>query len=659
MNTSNRFICLFTVFICLVVQSNAQVQEWVIHYNGPGNAEDVGTDVAVDTDGNVYVTGRSYGGATGLDYVTIRYNREGDQEWIQRYDGGANGEDAASTLVLDDAGNVYVTGYSTGVGSGSDFATIKYNSSGVQQWVARYNGLNSTFPDEALAINLDAAGNVYVTGRSGSGGFFEWDYATVKYNASGVQQWAARYNGPVGDWDQSNSVAVDDDGNVYVTGTHEFGEFGGTAFHDYATIKYDSSGVTQWMRTFDGAGENWDEGISVGLDDNGGIYVTGFSTGNGTVYDFVTIKYNAAGDVLWQRTHNTQGNPSADVPRSMIVTPNGDVFISGAASLNVGSIKYNSTGAVQWTATYNNGNFDAGYGMDIDAVGNVIVAGVSSGGAFENTYDYVTVLYTGSGQQQWVERYNGPSNNRDEALSVAVDGAGNIYVTGYTTSGSTTNITTIRYSTQTAIQCDEVTSFNARCNSSGTVQARATLLNNTDHVGQTMAFMVDGETYEGTIFTNGTHSRAQVLIPSLGEGSHVVALTDPTGCFDPIEVDCQGAVKDQPLSQVDEDLWDEDLWAEEEYLAGRDQASTDSRLLAYPNPFNPATTLSYKLEQDGWVRLVVYDVVGREIAVLVDGVQKSGEHRQTFDATLLSSGVYFVRLMTSSFSNTQKILLAR
>jgi uncharacterized delta-60 repeat protein len=650
----HRLVCLFAVLACAVVQSHAQVQEWVIHHNGPGNGEDVGTDVEVDGDGNVYITGRSEGGATGLDYVTIKYSREGDQEWVQRYNGDGNGDDAASTLIVDDEGNIYVTGYSEGIGTGSDFTTIKYNSSGEEQWVARYNGLNSNFPDEALAIVLDAAGNVYVTGRSGSGGYFEWDYATVKYNTSGVQQWAVRYNGPSGDWDQSNSVAVDADGNVYVTGTHEFGEFGGTAYHDYATIKYNSSGVTEWMRTFDGAGQNWDEGVSVGLDDNGGVYVTGLSSGLGTVYDFVTLKYNTAGDLLWRRIHNTQGNPSADVPHSMIVTPNGDVFVSGATSLNVGTIKYNSAGAVQWTATYNNGNFDAGFAMDIDAAGNVVVAGVSSNGVFESGYDFVTVLYNGSGQQQWVERYNAPSNNRDEALSIAADGAGNIYVTGYTTSGSSTDLTTIRYSTQSAIECEEITDFTARCNGSGTILVRTTMHDNIAHVGQTVSFMIDDEIHEGTIVTNGTHSRAQVMVPGLGMGNHTVELVVPDGCFDPINVECQVVPRDDQAAGLADDFLPEG-----DELGTQLQAVTESSLLVYPNPFNPATTISFHIEQEGPVHLAVYDVLGREVAVLVDGFRTSGQYKQSFDASRLGSGVYFVRLKTPSQSVARKILLER
>jgi len=86
---------------------------------------------------------------------------------------------------------VYVTGQSAGSGTSDDYATIKYNASGVQEWVARYNGPGNR-DDRAYAIAVDDAGNVYVTGQSGLG---IWaDYATIKYNASGVEQWVARYD---------------------------------------------------------------------------------------------------------------------------------------------------------------------------------------------------------------------------------------------------------------------------------------------------------------------------------------------------------------------------------------------------------------------------------------------------------------------------------
>lgn len=109
------------------------------------------------------------------------------QEWVARYNGPGNSGEFANSLAVDGSGNVYVTGYSTGSGTSVDYATIKYNSSGVQQWVARYNGPGNGI-DEASSIAVDGSDNVYVTGRSEGLGT-TWDYATIKYSQSiGIRQ---------------------------------------------------------------------------------------------------------------------------------------------------------------------------------------------------------------------------------------------------------------------------------------------------------------------------------------------------------------------------------------------------------------------------------------------------------------------------------------
>jgi hypothetical protein len=79
----------------------------------------------------------------------------------------------------------------------------------------------------------------------------------------------------------------------------------------------------------------------------------------------------------------------------------------------------------------------------------------------------------------------------------------------------------------------------------------------------------------------------------------------------------------------------------------------------YPNPFNPATTISYQLRSAGGVTLRVYDVLGREVATLADGYQQAGSYTKSFDASRLSSGVYFYRLHAGSFVNTKKMVLAK
>jgi len=378
MNNINTF---FKLLICFFVISGtlfAQVtQEWVATYNGPGNGEDYINSMTVDGSGNVYVTGSSDGTAYGeqyRDYATIKYNASGVQQWVSRYNGPGDNTDKAYSIALDGSGNVYVTGYSVGSGTSYDYATIKYNSAGVQQWIQRYNGPGNNM-DIANKIVSDGSGNVYVTGRSvGINGL---DIATIKYNSSGVQQWVQRYNGSGNDTVAGWSIALDGNGNIFVVGCGYSGEW----TDNYITIKYNSSGVQQWVQIFNGPGNDRDQSYSIAVDETGNSYVTGYSrTGtNNTTEDYATIKYN-------------------------------------------------SSGVQQWVSRYNGPNpgREWGYSVAVDGSGNVYVTGWSPGIGTGN--DYATIKYNSSGVQQWVQRYNGPGNNIDEAVSIALDNSGNVYL---------------------------------------------------------------------------------------------------------------------------------------------------------------------------------------------------------------------------------------
>src|SRR5215470_10493153 len=229
----------------LAVVVSAPVQEWVARYNGVGNRADGGKALAVDADGNSYVTGFTWVGIdVSYDYATLKYSPTGDELWVTRYDGPDHGTDLAWAIALDAASSVYVTGESFGSNSDQDYATIKYDSDGNQLWVARYDGPTHGY-DTARAIALDDAGNVYVTGyseRVGSG----YDYATLKYDNCGNEIWVARYNsGSPNAYDYAAKIAVDLDGNAYVTGHSSRG-----GFSDYATIKYDTDGNQLWVARY-------------------------------------------------------------------------------------------------------------------------------------------------------------------------------------------------------------------------------------------------------------------------------------------------------------------------------------------------------------------------------------------------------------------------
>ncbi|MGH7601670.1 MAG: SBBP repeat-containing protein, partial [bacterium] len=269
--------------------------------------------------------GYSYSALNGYDFMTIKYNGAGAQQWIARYNGPANWEDIGHEILVDAAGNVYVNGYSAGKTGDHDFLTVKYNSAGIEQWAARYNA-EADSSDISYNIALDGAGNVYVAGTSyGSNGNF--DYVTIKYNNAGVEQWSARYNGQGNRDDRVRDLTVDAAGNVYVTGRG----FESSGTNDYTTVKYDKAGVQQWVARYKSPGNGTDEAFRVIVDGSGNVYVTGYSYfGPDTDNDYVTIKYNSAGKTEWLLRFNSLAD-STDMAYDMAISVAGNVYIAGAS----------------------------------------------------------------------------------------------------------------------------------------------------------------------------------------------------------------------------------------------------------------------------------------------------------------------------------------
>ncbi len=424
-------------------------EEWAKGYNGPGNFSDQAFAIAIDGSGNVYVTGASFGSGTDLDYTTIKYNAaDGTEEWVARYNGPGNYVDIARAIAIDGSGNVYVTGESVGTGNDFDYATIKYNpADGTEEWVARYNGPGN-YVDAAWAISVDGSGDVYVTGESfGSG--TDYDYATIKYNpADGSEVWVVRYNGPGNFYDGAAALAIDGSGNVYVTGQ----SFASGTTLDYATIKYNASGTEEWVARYNGPGNSFDVGTAIAVDGSSNLYVAGESVGSGTDYDYATIKYNASGTEEWVARYNGPGN-LFDHPFAIAVDGAGNVYVTGQSfgsgtDFDYATVKYNAAdGAEEWIARYNGPeNFvDQALAIGIDGPGNVYVTGGSMGSGTD--FDYATIKYNAAdGAEDWVTRYNGPGNGADAARAIAIDGSGNVYVTGESFAGAETDYATIKYS---------------------------------------------------------------------------------------------------------------------------------------------------------------------------------------------------------------------
>jgi hypothetical protein len=407
--------------------------------------------MAVDSSGNVYVTGGSAVSDIVPDYATVKYDSAGQQQWVAYYTGPGNNADFAEAITVDASGNVYVTGESYDAsGANPDYVTIKYNSSGQQQWVARYDGPAHQY-ERASGIAVDGSGNVYVTGRSWGSEQFGNDYATIKYNSAGQEQWVARYNGPGNSQnseDYARGIAVDDSGNVYVTGESS----GSGTERDYATIKYNPSGQEEWVARYNGPGNGTDAAYAMAVDGSGNVYVTGASVGTTFPdFDYATIKYNSAGKQQWVARYNSPGNGDDGATR-IAIDGSGSVYVTGQSRDPITNyeryitIKYNSGGQEQWGASYS-GPYNGAHlplGIAVDGSGNVYVTGQSAGPSFAD--DYATVKYDPTGIEQWVARYDGPGDSEDSASAIAVDGSGNVYVAGTSVGlGTNTDYATIKY----------------------------------------------------------------------------------------------------------------------------------------------------------------------------------------------------------------------
>lgn len=440
-------IFLFSVFTNIENLFSQISQQWVSRYNGPANLRESAFSIAVDDSGNVYVSGNSYNTITLYDLIVIKYNSSGVEQWVRKYNGPGNSQDGATALAIDNTGNIVVTGYSYGSGSSSDFVTIKYNANGDSLWLKRYNGASNGF-DIANAIAIDASGNICVTGQS-FGSTSAADFATIKYKPNGDTLWVKKYSGPGNNQDQTYDIAIDALENVYVTGS----SVGTGTQDDYVTIKYNAEGVQQWLQRYNITGNVEDFPYSIGVDNNGNVFVTGRSQGVGTSRDYATIKYNTSGVQQWIKRYNGTGN-SVDEAYCLALDTSGNIYVSGISggtgtSGDYATIKYNTDGDSLWIKRYNgpgNGN-DGATAMKVDVSGNVYITGNSQGPG--TNYDYVTIKYNSNGDSLSVNRYNGPGNNIDFSQGIAVDISGNFYVIGYSVGiGTDYDFATIKYSEQ-------------------------------------------------------------------------------------------------------------------------------------------------------------------------------------------------------------------
>jgi len=434
-------------------------QLWVQTYGGTDSTSSSPT--AVDANGNVIVAGYTLIPLQGANYTVIKYDSSGTRLWVQTYNGPANGNDKITALAVDNHGNIYVTGSSSTTNSGLDYVTIMYDPNGNQNWVSSFNGAGNG-DDIPSGIAVDANGNVYVTGST-TGDSTGTDYGTIKYNSTGVQQWVNIYNG-------SAALSADAAAGIALTSTGVFVTGGSTSLTgglNALTQRIDMvTGAQLWAASFDGSASGQDQANAITTDASGNVYLTGSTQISGPNTDYLTIQYNSTGVQQWVATHD--GHGLADVASALVVDQAGNLVVTGLStaihSYEYHTIKYNSTGVQQWVAISSIGSlpYKVGRSIGVDAQNNISICGSNAVGK----KTYMDLLnYTSAGALQWSKSYTGPQFSA-QATDLSVDHSGSVYLIGQSNAGAVFTITTIKFG-----QSPSPVQPNATCVSAQTLSA--------------------------------------------------------------------------------------------------------------------------------------------------------------------------------------------
>lgn len=284
-----------------------------------------GIFVTVDPDDNIIIGHRALV-SSSYDFLIIKYDSAGSELWNLSYNAGYN--DWVWDIETDSLGNIIATGTMSATLM-SDMHTVKFDSDGTFLW-------NLTFDDGSIdygkAVALDSEDNIIV-GMDITDEHHNRDYHIRKYTKDGDFLGSVSFGGPM--HDEVADLTIDTQDNIIVTGT---------SFFNYMTIKYDKELVEQWNATYNGGISDTAEGVATDSYDN--VFVTGtsrFETSEG--YDNVyTIKYDYAGNELWNATYDYMG--SADYPQEIVIDSQNRVIISGHAvgdTMDYFTIRYTYT----------------------------------------------------------------------------------------------------------------------------------------------------------------------------------------------------------------------------------------------------------------------------------------------------------------------------
>lgn len=438
--------------------------DWATYYGGSG--DEFGSNIVVDASGNIYMAGNTnstsaiatsgafqgtYSGGV-YDGMLVKFNSTGTPLWATYF--GGSGDEAIHAMAIDGAGNLYIAGFtnsmagiaSSGAHQGSfgggtyDAFIAKFNGDGMERWATYFGGNASDF---AYGLTTDASANVYIAGQTrsttgiASSGAFQGtigdgtgttgDAMLAKFDSTGVRIWSTYLGSD--DYDYGRAVTVDPAGNVYLGGftASDTGLTTPGAYHeaflggnyDAFVAKFSSSGVRSWCTYYGGDGD--DEILTMVSDASGNIFAGGTTSSvlhiatPGAYHstylggkDGLLLSMDGTGQPKWGTYYGGAGD---DYVNSLALYQDRYVYVAGLtnSASDIATITsyqaiyggggddaclamFDTAGTVNWTTYYGASGTDQGYGVALDAAGNVYMSGqtlsttgIATTGAFQTT----------------------------------------------------------------------------------------------------------------------------------------------------------------------------------------------------------------------------------------------------------------------------------
>lgn len=350
-------------------------------------------------------------------------------QWVDIVPGAAEVEESGQGIAVDGEGNVIVVGYIVDTVDDPDIWIRKYDSAGTELWTTVLDP-SMGLDDRGYGVDVDATGNIAVAADVGVGEASSDTWVGL-LDPAGTLVWSMTDDGPNASNDIAEDVAFDSAGNVWAAGSVRVA----ANDSDIWVAKYDGAGALLFSDVVAGPSTLEDRALGVDVDAEDNAFVAGFVSGEEFARDVWLRKYDSAGDEAWTITWDSD-NHGADAGYDVVVASDGSVGVAGFTALTAVNEDVwlgrflNADGALMWQKKFGGPNIlgDQGLGVTADSTNAFIVAGFK--GVSDVDTDIWVRKWDDIGNVVWTQGFVGEGGDRDEALAVAADGAGDIAVTG-------------------------------------------------------------------------------------------------------------------------------------------------------------------------------------------------------------------------------------